>query len=199
MENTTKKFDWKKNVDEKSLEDRWMLDYFDKTDRRWVRSPFLTWNQVTRILTNLTHKQIRNRIENMTSETFQETDWSQVRIHSERELDVMVDEDGNEEDRYPKDENYKFVPVCNKRGYLFGGMYENIEHFRSGKWNPDDMRGWKIPEHALEDRDDVIRELREEYPDGIDWDDYDEEMSSYQDDEETEDSKPSLRLVSDSE
>jgi hypothetical protein len=61
------------------------------------------------------------------------------------------------------------------------------------------MRGWKIPEHALEDRDDVIRELREEYPDGIDWDDYDEEMSSYQDDEETEDSKPSLRLVSDSE
>jgi hypothetical protein len=199
MENTTKKFDWKKNVDEKSLEDRWMLDYFDKTDCRWVRSPFLTWNQVTRILTNLTHKKIRNRIDNMTSETFQEVDWSRVRIHSERELDVMVDEDGNEEDPFPKDENYKFVPVCNKRTYLFSPRYDNAELYRSGKWNPDDMRGWDIPKTTLEDRDDVIANLRDEYPDGIDWDEYDAEMSSYQDDKETEDSKPSLRLVSDSE
>lgn len=199
MENTTKKFDWMKNVDEKFLEDRWMLDYFDKTDCRWYREPFLTWNQVTRVLTNLTHKKIRNRLDNMTSETFEEVDWSRVRIHSERELDVMVDEDGNEEDRSPTDENYKFVPVCNKRTYLFGSNYDIAEMYRSGGLNPDDMHGWKIPEHALEDRDDVIRELRKEYPDGIDWDDYDEEMSSYQDEEETEDSQPSLRLVSDSE
>ncbi len=197
MENTTKQFDWEKNVEEKSLEDRWFLDYFHKTDCRWVRCPFLTLNQVTRVLTNLTHQQIRNRLDNMTSETFEEVDWSRVRIHSERELDVMVDEDGNEEDRSPTDENYKFVPVCTKRAYLFSDRYEVIEHYRSGKWNSDEMGGRKIPKHALEDRDDVIRELREQYPDGIDWDDYDEEMSSYQDEEETEDSQPSLRLVSD--
>ena len=197
MENTEEKFDWKKNVDAKSVEDAWMLDYIDKTDCRWYRSPFLTWNQVTRVLVNLTHKKIRNRIDNMTKETFEDVDWSSVRIHSERELDVMVDEDGNEEDPYPDDKDYKFVPVCNKRTYLFGEMYDNAELFRSGKWNPSEFYDWDIPKHILEDRDDVIKDLRECYPNGIDWDEYDAEMSSYEDEEETEKPKPSLTLVSD--
>jgi hypothetical protein len=199
MENTKEKFDWMKNVDEKSLEDAWMLDYFDKTDARWVRSPFLTWNQVTRILTNLTHRKMRNRIDNMTSETFEDVDWSSVRIHSERELDVMVDENGKKELRNPKDKDYKFVPVCNKRTYLFGSGYDTAEKYRSGKWNPDDMRGWDIPKHCLEDRDDVIADLRDEYPDGIDWDDYDEEMSSYESKEMLVEDKPALQVVSDNE
>jgi len=197
MENKQEKFDWKKNADEKTVEDAWMLDYFHKTDCRWVRVPFLTWNQVTRCLVGLTHEKVRNRIRNMTSETFEDIDWSSVRIHSECELDVMVDEDGNEEDPYPEDKDYKFVPVCTKRAYLFGGMYEHVEKYRSGEWNSDDMRGWEIPKHNLEDRDDVIADLRECYPDGIDWDEYDTEMSSYEDEEETEGSKPSLTLVSD--
>jgi len=197
MENTEKKFDWMKNVDAKSVEDAWMLDYFDKTDCRWIRSPFLTWNQVTRVLTNLSHKKITNRIRNMTKETFEDVDWSSVRIHSERELDVMVDEDGNEEDPYPENKDYKFVPVCTKRAYLFGGMYDHAELYRSGEINPSDVHGWDIPKHTLEDRDDVIADLRECYPDGIDWDDYDAEMSSYENKEETEESKPSLTLVSD--
>jgi len=188
---------WEKNVDEKLLEDAWMLDYFDKADCRWVRVPFLTWNQVTRVLVNLSHKKFRNRLDNMDKEHFEEVDWSRVRIHSERELDVMVDEDGNEEDRDPQDKDYKFVPDCTKRVYLFGGMYDNVEMYRSGKIDPNLFHNWKIPEERLEDRDDVIKELREEYPEGIDWDDYDAEMSSYEDTEKTEKSKPSLRVVSD--
>ncbi len=195
MENTTKEFDWMKNFETKKLEDAWMLDYFDNTDCRWVRMPYLTWNQVTFILTNLTHKKIRNRIDNMTSETFEEIDWSRVRIHSERELDVMVDENGNIEDPYSKDEEYKFVPVCTKRAYLFGDMYEVGDAYRSGKIDPFDVHGWDIPKETLTNRDDVITDLRQMYPDGIDWDAYDEETSSYQDEEKEEDSKPSLRLV----
>ena len=197
MENKQEKFDWKKNADEKTVEDAWMLDYFDKTDCRWVRSSFLTWNQVTRILNNLQHRYWRNRLENITKETFEDVDWSRVRIHSERELDVMVDEDGNEEDRYPKDKDYKFVPVCTKRGYLFGGMYDHPDMYRSGEINLSDVHGWDIPKHTLQDREQVIYDLRAEYPDGIDWDDYDAEMSSYEDEEETEKSKPSLTLVTD--
>jgi hypothetical protein len=198
MENKKEKFDWMKNADEKSLEDAWMLDYFDKTDCRWVRCPFLTWNQVTRVLTDLTHKKIRNRLMSITKETFEDVDWKTVRIHSERELDVMVDEDGNEEDTFPKDKDYKFVPVCTKRAYLFGDRYDHAELYRSGELTLDSHKNF--PNLILKDRDDVIRELREEYPDGIDWDDYDiVEMSSYEDKEKTEKSKPSLRVVSDNE
>ena len=194
MENTKEKFDWMKNADEKTLEDRWMLDYFDNTDCRWVRAPFLTWIQVTRVLTNLTHKKIRNRMDNMESETFEDVDWSRVRIFSERELDVMVDKNGDLENRYPKDKDYKFVPVCTKRKYIFGGTYQKIaERVRTGERNPDQY-GLDIPKHFLEDRDDVIKDLRYMYPEGIDWDDYDAEMSKY-DEEETEKSKPSLSLV----
>ena len=176
-------FDWKKNLDEKSLEDRWFLDYFHKTQCRWVRSPFLTWNQVVRCLQGLTHEKIRNRIDNMTKETFEEVDWGRVRIHSERELDVMVDENGLPEDPNPEDENYNFVPVCTKREYHFGAMYDEIEHFRSGEFTEEDIHGFDIPKSYLEDREDVINDLREQYPDGIDWDEYDAEMSQYADEE----------------
>ena len=195
MENKKEKFDWMKNADEKSVEDAWMLDYFDKTDCRWVRCPFLTWNQVTRVLTDLTHKKVRNRLTSITKETFEDVDWRTVRIHSERELDVMVDENGNQEDPYPQDKDYKFIPVCTKRVYLFGEMYDNADLFRSGELTLDIHKNF--PNLILKDRDDVIKELREEYPEGIDWDDYDAEMSSYEDKEKTEKSKPSLRVVSD--
>jgi len=168
-------FDWKKEHDENRLEDRWMLDYHHVNDRRWVRSPFLTWNQVIRILDNLGHGQINNRLENMLNEDFEEVDWGSVRIHSERELDVMVDENGRLEDLYPKDKDYKFVPVCNKRAYLFSERYDDVEMYRSGKIDPNHIRSWQIPTHSLEDADEVIKELREEYPDGIDWDEYDAE------------------------
>lgn len=197
MENKKEKFDWMKNADEKSVEDAWMLDYFDKTDCRWVRCPFLTWNQVTRVLTDLTHKKVRNRLTSITKETFEDVDWRTVRIHSERELDVMVDENGNQEDPYPQDKDYKFIPVCTKRVYLFGEMYDNADLYRSGELTLDIHKNF--PNLILKDRDDVIRDLREEYPDGIDWDDYDAEMSSYEDKEKTEKSKPSLRVVSDNE
>ena len=197
MENKKEKFDWMKNADEKSVEDAWMLDYFDKTDCRWVRCPFLTWNQVTRVLTDLTHKKVRNRLTSITKETFEDVDWRTVRIHSERELDVMVDENGNQEDPYPQDKDYKFIPVCTKRVYLFGEMYDNADLYRSGELTLDIHKNFT--NLILKDRYDVIRDLREEYPDGIDWDDYDAEMSSYEDKEKTEKSKPSLRVVSDNE
>jgi hypothetical protein len=184
MEIKKEKFDWKKNFDEKSLEDRWMLDYFDVTDCRWVRSPFLTWNQAIRILDNLNNKKFRNRIDNMSNENFEEVDWGSVRIHSERELDVMVDKNGNKEDRYPQDKDYKFVPVCNKRTYLFDDRYSSVEKLRSGEIDPNRIRGWKIPEDPLLDRVDVITELREEYPEGIDWDDYDGDNPSMNEQEE---------------
>ena len=194
MENTDQKFDWKTNLEEKSLEDRWFLDYWHVTECRWVRSPFLTWNQVVRCLQGLTHEKIRNRLDNMTKETFEEVDWKSVRIHSERELDVMVDENGKTEKPYPNDED--FAPVCTKRDYLFGSGYGGIEYLRSGELKEEDIRGFTIPTTVLEDREDVINDLREQYPSGINWKKYDLEMSSYKEKDEG-DSEPNLRLVSD--
>lgn len=171
MNNT--KFDRQKNAKAKLLEDAWMLDYFDKADGRWVRSPFLTWNQVIWVLTDLTHKKDRNRMEKMYSETFEDVDWGQVRIHSERELDVMVDEDGNEENSYSEEEEYMFVPVRTKRAHLFGDMYQNLSQlYREGDKHSAALER-DIPKHALKDPDLVIEDLRYDYPDGVDWNKYD--------------------------
>jgi hypothetical protein len=169
-----KELDWGANF----KEDRYMLDYWHGGEVRWVRSPFVTWNQVVRMLGSLQNEQFSHRLTNFSKpdENFVDLDWELVRIHSERELDVMVDEDGKAEDLVPMDEKDKFVPVCTKREYLFGTLYQNIaDQFRSGKKVPDDLNyrnGWsKMP---LVDRDDVIEELRDTYPDGIDWELYDE-------------------------
>jgi len=176
METKKEKFDWVKNLNENRLEDAWMLDYHHVNDCRWVRMPFLTWNQVIRILDNMGRGRLIHRLDNMLNkEGFEDVDWSSVRIHSERELDEMVDENGRLEDLYPKDKDYKFVPVCNKRAYLFSERYDNVEMYRSGEIDPNHIRSWQISTYPLEDADEVIKALREEYPDGIDWDEYDAE------------------------
>ena len=158
------------------VEDLWMLDYFHKTDCRWVRVPGLTWNQVIRCLNDLSNQKSQNHFKNVMSETFEDIDWSGVRIHSERELDVMVDKDGEEELWNPEDENYKFLPLCTKRTSLFGDNYQNtIALYRKGEEFRSRLTG-NIPKHALVDEESLMADLRYMYPGGIDWNEYDAEF-----------------------
>jgi hypothetical protein len=146
---------------EKITEDFWCLDYgLSDPLPSWVRMPFLTWNQVVRVLSNLGNKQANNRIFNMRSPTFEEIDWSSVRIHSERELDELVDEGGNTKNEIEDCDD--FVGVCTKRQYLFGSIYqEAAEDIRSGSLEPSRLIGdWK--KEPLVDYDHVVEGIREE-------------------------------------
>jgi hypothetical protein len=147
---------------ERLVDDYWFLDFEEKPVPRWVRMSFLTWNQVIRVLSNLQTHQATNRLHNLISNpSFEDVDWGSVRICSERELDELVDENGNTDTR-AKDAA-AFVGVCTKREYLFGAFYQGYaDMVRSGEIDPAEMhKNWK--DEPLVDYDEVEQEIREEY------------------------------------
>ena len=118
----------------KRPKDYYFLDYMmvGTKECRWIRMNGLTWNQVIRVLSCKNSDNVRERIDlmknmkDMTTEelkNYEYIDFNSVRIQSYNELDVMVDKDGNPEQKYPEDKDYKFVPVCKKVEYLFDGRY----------------------------------------------------------------------------
>lgn len=155
MKNQTKNFHKPQLVmiNENKMEDTnnkdyWMLDYYLKEDCRWVRQGFLTWNQVCHALMSLQWKQENNRIENYSSEGFQDVEWETVRIHNEKELDVMVDRYGRSEDKCSW-KKVAFKPVCTKREFLFDDRYQDMAHaIRDGEILPSELNN-NIPDEPL--------------------------------------------------
>ena len=157
----------------------WMLDYvFNDGTSSWGRVPFLTWDQVLNRLCSLQSGRTHNNVMRvLKKEHTPKYEWSDLRLQKETDLDVMVDEDGNEEQSFPDDENYKFSPVCTKREYLFGQMYQGFADLvRSGEVDPQEFNSG-IPDDELLREEQVIDYLRETYPDGINWDDYDADQN----------------------
>ena len=131
-----------------NAQDYWMLDYYLKDDVRWVRQGFLTWNQVCHALMSLQWKQMNNRMENYSKEGFQDVEWETIRIHNEKELDVIVDRYGRSEDKCLV-KKVPFKPVCTKREFLFDERYQNIaDHVRCGEISPSELNN-NIPDEPL--------------------------------------------------
>ena len=165
-----------RKIDER--EDYWMVEYsYESMDEghRWIRSSFLTWNQVVRMLGNLNERYTSNILKNYTDESFENVSWGSVRIQSERDLDEMVDENGKTESEmeFAKKYDYRWVPFCSKREYQFGATYQGYaDGVRSGMIDPaKQAKGWK--DEALCDYEEMMSDLRADYPDGIDWEEYD--------------------------
>lgn len=135
-------------MEDTNKKDYWMLDYIRKDDRRWVRQGFLTWNQVCNALMSLQWEQENNRMENYSKEGFQDVEWKTIRIHNEKELDVMVDRNGRSE----KECSWKkvaFKPVCTKREFLFDDRYQKMADFiRDGEFLPSELND-NIPDEKL--------------------------------------------------
>jgi len=158
----------------------WMLDYhFNDGSPTWMRHPFLTWDQVVYRLWNLQMLRRPNNIKKFTSQGHLPTvDWSSLRIQKESDLDAMVDENGDVEDLFPDDENYKFSPVCTMREFLFDDRYQKVADFvRSGVMKPEMLNTHQSTTGELVDPQHFIESLKEDYPDGIDWDEYDADQN----------------------
>jgi len=107
-------------------EDAWMVDYFVKENGapRWVRSPFLTWYQVTDLLQSFPKRD--------------DISISRLRVHKESHLDEPVDAEG----KTIRPGNSDAIPSCTRREYLFGGVYEEIANeMRKGTLNRADLYG----------------------------------------------------------
>ena len=181
-------------IDER--EDYWMVDYsYESMDegRRWIRSSFLRWNQVVRMMANLNERFTSNILKHYTDESFENVSWGSVRIQSERDLDEMVDENGKTEYEIEvlrmnraKTYDYKWVPLCSKREYCFGGTYQGYaDGVRGGMINPaKQAKGWK--DEALCDYEEMMSDLRADYPDGIDWEEYDAFQKEHRNEVEAE-------------
>lgn len=186
-------------IDER--EDYWMVDYsYESMDegRRWIRSSFLRWNQVVRMMANLNERFTSNILKNYTDESFENVSWGSVRIQSERDLDEMVDENGKTESEveFAKTHlpssvvslkyDYEWFPFCSKREYRFGGTYQGYaDGVRSGRIDPaKQAKGWK--DESLCDYEELISDLRADYPDGIDWEEYDAFQKEHRNEVEAE-------------
>jgi hypothetical protein len=170
------KVHFRKAAREKWVEDYWFLDFLSQEPApRWVRMTFLEWTQVLRVLDNVQQSQGGHRIHSQFDsegpyygEKYEDVDWASVRIHSERELDKLVDENGKTK---PYDlADCDFDGVCTKREYLFGSDYQQTaDEVRSGKLDPSDLYDdWKT--EPLRDYDDVKDGIYQEVLDnyGID-------------------------------
>jgi hypothetical protein len=163
-----------------AAEDLWFLDYHYSDEngyKRWCRHPLLNWNQVTHILARFSQRQ-NSQLLKSKRYSKNKIDWSSIRIQKEKDLDVLVDKDGNEQDKNSDKLGADFIPLISKREYLFGSLYEcGVQSLRNGSLQLEDING-SIPSCLLIEQKEVINDLRDCYPDGVNWNEYDADMQA---------------------
>ena len=169
----------------------YMVDYMiTSPSPRWVRMPFVSLKTATHIVNNLSNKHFHSAIaglrhfrQNPDADDFEHFEFSSLRIHSEDELDEMVNAQGKHIEDC--DDGDDCEPAGTLRQHLFGDLCQSIADEVSGlsakelrEWEEERYPTWFDLEH-LTTREAVMNELRDEYPDGIDWDEYDAEQEQY--------------------
>lgn len=167
----------------KQPEDYWMVDftYSEEGYPKWVRAPFLTWNEAMSLLQSLQWEEDKNWIHNIMDPDYEPILWKSPRIQRETDLDKLVDDKGETQDKVESGngvlgEGGKFTAVGTKRMYQFGSLYQALaDNVRSGKksWLSSPRRE-KF--ESLTTEEVVMIDLRDQYPDGIDWDQYDADL-----------------------
>jgi hypothetical protein len=137
--------------------ERYFLDYERDEEKgmfRWIRMPNLTYFEAIRYLNQMMWDSLdsigngRGRVR-----------YNSIRLHSEKELDETVElDDGT---------------TCTKREKIFGSMYQNLREYDLKSDTGD--RGFRPLVDDDEHHEEVINMLREIYPDGVDWDEYDQD------------------------
>ena len=113
------------------FKDRWMLDFVEYENglhKGWKRMPFLTFNQLLLAIRSLRTTQIQDLLHDKQTKI----EWKSIRIHSEAELDELVDKDGA---IHTVQDDWE--PICTMREYEFGTLYSSVaDDFRTKgvKW-----------------------------------------------------------------
>lgn len=138
------------------FKDRWMLDFVEYENglhKGWKRMPFLTFNQLLLAMRSLQN----NRTFNLLHDIQTEIEWKSIRVHSEAELDQLVDKDGaihTVQDQWE--------PICTMREYKFGTLYsDNADDFRINgvKWGDEQYDTYDtLPNDPLFTREEFIRD-----------------------------------------
>lgn len=137
--------------------ERYFLDYERDEEKgffRWIRMPNLTYFEAVRYINQM----LWDSLDSITNGRGR-VRYNSIRLHSERELDeIVVLEDGT---------------TCTKREQIFGSMYQSLREYEL-KFDTDN-KGFRPMVDDDEHHEEVIAMLRELYPDGVDWDEYDED------------------------
>ena len=100
------------------------LDFIEKQPNpMWFRMPFLTWNQVMRVLNdrNAYDAHLRQQSKKESLADFKGCEWVNIRIQRETDLDVITD-------------------GCTLREVLFGTLYQRTaDRVRSGELKVSDL------------------------------------------------------------
>jgi hypothetical protein len=137
--------------------ERYFLDFKREAEKgfpRWIRMPNLCYFEAIR----LQNQMLCDSLESITNGNGR-VRYHSIRLHSEEELDETIElDDGT---------------TCTKREKIFGSMYQNLREYDLKSDTGD--RGFRPLVDDDEHHEEVITMLREIYPDGVDWDEYDQD------------------------
>ena len=186
-QNMNKEFK-KQMIKETRPRNAYMVDYkITSPLPRWVRMPFVSLSTATAIVWSLSNEHFSSHLQSFNThlrdDEFKHFRFSSLRIHSEDELDELVNAQGKLIRHCGDGDDCE--PTGTLRQNLFGGSYQSVADQMSGlsakelgEWEEKRYPKW-VELGALRTFEETLNDLRDIYPDGIDWEDYDAEQEQY--------------------
>ena len=180
----------KQKIEETRPRNAYMVDYWQtspETRAQWVIMPFVSLTTATAVVWSLSNEKLSSHLQSrrahLRDDDFEHFEFSSLRIHSEDELDEMVNAQGKHIEDC--DDGDDCEPAGTLRQHLFGDLYQSIADEVSGL-SAKELREWEEKQYpewvkvgGLHTYKQPLKDLRDQYPDGIDWDEYDAEQEQY--------------------